>query len=96
MNNTVLHLIRKNAQLKASFVKNQIENHIDFYPFVAYKFSKYKRTNGGFSNFKNDEIEELNLSDTETIWDRIIFKLFKRISRKQGVLIHEFIKKNEI
>jgi colanic acid/amylovoran biosynthesis glycosyltransferase len=89
----VLHFIRKKSQLKASFIKNQIENHINFKPYVIfYQTIRDKENDGGFANEVNNGIELIDLGSDTTIYEEILFRVFKRISkRKQSKLIDSII-----
>jgi len=93
----VLHIVRKKSQLKASFIKNQISNHIVFKPYVAYLFENYKGNDGGFA--KHDYykgLTTLNLSGGIDLIDKLYYKLFRRISKKQFKRISSFITENNI
>jgi len=88
----VLHFVRKNTQLKASFIQNQIINHIDFNPVVV--FRKKVTTNqhdGGFSNDVADEIKIIDLGSDETFFEKILFRFFKRLSSRQQLKLQEYI-----
>ncbi|HCI55017.1 MAG TPA: glycosyltransferase [Bacteroidales bacterium] len=91
----VLHLIRKKSQLKSSFIQNQILNHIDFEPFVVFRFNNSKNSSG-FVEINEDNLNLLDLSDSETFPDRLCFFLFKRISKRQSKVLLNYINKNEI
>lgn len=92
----VLHFVRKKSQLKSSFIINQIINHINFIPSIAYKFEKYKEGHERIEWSFDKEIEELNLSLSENKWDKILFKFLKKITRKQATIIKEYIEKRKI
>ena len=92
----VLHFIRKSTQLRASFINNQISHHLDFEPFIVFRENKSKLNDGGFADFNLKEYNCLDLSENETIKEKIRFKTIKTLSKKQLLLIEDFIKKNEI
>ena len=62
----VAHFLRKNTQLKASFIQNQILNHIKYNPSIIYRYQS-ANNDGGFAEFNNKDIPLLNLS---------LFKMF--------------------
>jgi len=96
MSKKVLHFVRKKSQLRASFIKNQISNHKVYSPSVVYKFDRYKGIDGGFAEFDYTDLEEINLANYETIWSKFLYKVFKRVSRKQAQLIIDYIVKQKI
>jgi colanic acid/amylovoran biosynthesis glycosyltransferase len=95
MNINVAHFLRKYSQLKASFIKNQIENHILANPFVVYKMKLHKRE-GGFAELDEIGAQELDLSSNNTISGKIRLNLFKVINNEDVKSIRRFIEENNI
>jgi colanic acid/amylovoran biosynthesis glycosyltransferase len=89
----VLHLIRKNTHLKASFILNQIRNHIEFESIVAYYQMRDKTFDGGFSEVEQVDFEVVALDDNQNLWSRIKYKGFKRISSKAQKSLLSLIRK---
>ena len=92
----VLHFVRKNSQLRASFIYNQINNHIDFEPYVVFRKNVDKENNGDFADFDLNNHSFLDLSRQETLEEIILYKTFKTLSTRQTNLIFQFIKENQI
>ncbi|MFC2110894.1 glycosyltransferase family 4 protein [Bacteroidota bacterium] len=92
----VCHFVRKNSQLKASFIYNQIVNHRDFTPFIVYRKRVDKQFDGGF--VKNDDFKfpELDLSLGESVYEKLIYKFFKKLSGRQRQILIKFINDNNI
>lgn len=90
----VIHFIRKSSQLKASFIQNQILNHVKYEPQVVYRI----RTDvgGGFSELTNDKFDKLDLSKSETFFSKIKFKLTKLIDWNASKKISEFVKDADV
>lgn len=78
----VLHLLRKNTHLKASFILNQIRNHYEFKPMVAYYEMRDKTFDGGFSEVEQVDFDVIALDDNQSLLSKIKYKVFKRISPK--------------
>ena len=76
----VLHLIRKNSQLKASFILNQIQNHINYRPLVAFYEERSKAFDGGFSNSDDSDFEVFSLDAKPGLFSKLRYKIFKIIS----------------
>ncbi len=74
---TVAHFIRKNTQLKSSFIQNQILNHINYKPVIIYKYESAK-DDGGFADFHND-FPTLNLASGKKF--DFNFRYLKKLSR---------------
>ncbi|MFW5720827.1 MAG: glycosyltransferase family 4 protein [Bacteroidota bacterium] len=89
----VIHFIRKKSHLKASFIQNQIVNHINYEPYVVFR-QKQKNNiiDGGFARDLGKNIEILNLGEKESFFERIIFRYLKRLSKKQKTNLHQKIK----
>ena len=92
----VLHLIRKNTQLKASFIGNQIANHIDFQPYVVFRENRNGALDGGFAAFDLDEVAYLDLSQSATSYEDLLFKTTKTLSKRQVRSIIDFIENHQI
>lgn len=91
----VLHLIRKNSQLKASFILNQIQNHLDYEPFVAYYEERSKAFDGGFSDTEGSEFEVFALDSKPDFFARFRYKLLKLISSKAKEKLYSIIEKEK-
>jgi colanic acid/amylovoran biosynthesis glycosyltransferase len=91
----VLHFIRKKSQLKASFIKNQVNYPTDTNQFVVYRFNDGDKSETSFSDidFKG---KQLDLSAVSSKRDDIQFKLFKSITNKLVKTIKQFIDENNI
>jgi colanic acid/amylovoran biosynthesis glycosyltransferase len=96
MKNKVLHLVRKNTQLKASFINNQITNHNEFEPLIAFRKSINKKYDGGFGEIDLQKYKYLDLSQDETEWEKFYFKTIKHLSKRQVKNILEFIEQEKI
>ena len=92
----VLHLIRKNSHLKASFIKNQISHHILYQPFIVYRFFRSQTYDRSFADFDEDLYQCLNLAQDESIGERSIFKVLKMISNRQAERIEEYARENNV
>ena len=78
----VLHLVRKNTQLNASFIINQIRNHYQFKPIVAFYEKRDGTFDGGFSEAGKFDFDVIPLDGKINVWSKINYKVFKRISSK--------------
>jgi colanic acid/amylovoran biosynthesis glycosyltransferase len=96
MKRRVLHFVRKNSQLKSSFINNQISHHINFDPFIAFRKNVFESNYDGFVDYKLEENNYLDLDENETIIENIRFKTNKTLSGRQVLLIKDYIKKNGI
>jgi colanic acid/amylovoran biosynthesis glycosyltransferase len=94
--NKVLHFVRKNSQLESSFINNQIIHHNDFEPFIILRENDSNINNNGFTDLILKEYNFLDLSENETITEKIRFKTIKTLSKRQLIIIKDFIKKNGI
>ena len=92
---TVAHFIRKNTQLRSSFIQNQILNHIDYKPVIIFKYESNKN-DGGFAEFNNNEIPVLNLWDERDIYSKALYKYTKLITNKDVKKINEFLEKHKV
>ena len=91
----VLHLIRKNSQLKASFILNQIQNHIKYKPFVAYFEERSKAFDGGFSNAEDSDFEVFNLDSKPSLFSKLRYKILKEISPRAKRKLLELIQNQQ-
>ena len=80
MNNTVLHLVRKYTQLKASFIQNQILNHIEFEPKVIFCENRSSHIDGGFASVLPDNIMVHELEKKHTFFEKMRYKILKQIN----------------
>lgn len=78
---TVLHLVRKNTQLKASFIQNQILNHINYSPYVIFYENRDNQLDGGFANPLPPSIPVLSIASNQNILGDISYKAFKRLGK---------------
>ncbi len=92
----VLHLLRKNSQLKASFIFNQINSHIDFEPFIVFVEDRKKVNDGGFANFDLQEGNYLDLSKDLSYFENMRYKLIRSIPNRSVTKLKKFIKENKI
>jgi len=89
----VLHFVRKRPQLKASFIQNQILNHIDFEPVVIFRQSIAKSNyEGGFAAEVGQDIRVVDLGDDETLFEKTLFRFCKRLSFRQGKKLRMLVK----
>lgn len=95
MQKKVCHFIRKNTQVRASFIQNQINNHQRYKPFIVSKISSDKE-DGGFARFDGSEIEWLDLSGYERFASKMLYKSLKLISRNDKSVLVDFLKKNGV
>ncbi len=78
----VLHLVRKNTQLKASFIQNQILNHIDFEPHVIFYENRDIDIDGGFASSLPNTTPVFSISENMGIIDKLRYKAFKKLGKK--------------
>ncbi|MFA5405500.1 MAG: glycosyltransferase, partial [Ignavibacteria bacterium] len=88
----VLHLVRKSTQLKATFINDQITNHVKYFPFIVIKKILKKKYDGGFAEFDYNKYNICYLEDG----NYILYKYFRKISKSDIHKILNFIKDNEI
>lgn len=81
MKRKVLHFVRKNTQLKASFINNQISNHLDFEPLIVFRENVSKLNDGGFADFNLKEYNYLDLSESETMTEKLGSKPIKHYQK---------------
>jgi len=96
MGKRVLHFIRKNSQLKASFIKNQITHHINYEPFIVYRKKVDKTNDGGFADFDLNSFDSLDLSYNETIVEKIKYRTIRTLSKRQIRMIENFVSEKKI
>lgn len=92
----VLHFVRKNTQLKASFIYNQIANQQIFEPLIAFRIKNDNEYNGGFADIDLQKNKYLDLSQNEDNWDKLLFKSIKYLSKKHERKILDFIDQEKI
>jgi len=78
----ILHIVRKNTQLKASFIQNQILNHIDFEPHVIFYENRDNDIDGGFASSLPNTIPVFSISENQGIIDKLRYKVFKKLGKK--------------
>ncbi len=91
----VCHFLRKDTQLRASFINNQITNHIAYMPYVVYRIKRNKLNDGGFADF-NKTLTTLDVSNNESKLESLLYKLPKLLSSKQSNEIEKFLNINNI
>jgi colanic acid/amylovoran biosynthesis glycosyltransferase len=96
MKKKVLHFVRKNSQLKASFIYNQINHHRDFQPSIVTRKNVSKLNDGGFADFNLRTYDYLDLSENETLYEWGRFKTIKTLSGREILLIEDLIKDKKI
>jgi colanic acid/amylovoran biosynthesis glycosyltransferase len=89
----VVHLIRKNTQLRASFIQNQIINHIDFQPYVIYCEERSSAQDGGFATSIEQQINVYGLTAASGLPGKLKYKYFKALGKKQTARLLELIEK---
>ncbi len=71
----VLHFVRKESQLKSSFIQNQILNHIDFEPAVIFRQKKPGiGYDGGLADEISEHIKVINIGGDETEFEKKLFR----------------------
>lgn len=93
MSKTVAHFIRKSSQLKASFINNQISNHINYKPVIIYRYQS-QRDDGGFAEFNKKDIPTLDLSEGELL--NINYRYLKKISSRDTKRVIAFLKRHNV
>ena len=63
----VLHFVRKNTQLKASFICNQISHHINYKPAIIFREHRTNINDGGFATFNISKYLLKTLDTLKTI-----------------------------
>lgn len=91
----VCHFIRKSSQLRASFINNQISEHIRYEPFIIYRLNITKEFDGGFSKYIRKSIN-LDLSENQKLLDIFLYKILKKISEYHVTKIQTFLVENNI
>lgn len=89
----VCHFLRKSSQLRASFIKNQIINHLNYNPYLIYRLNRDNLYDGGYADF-NGEIEELDLARTQGYWEKLFYSGLKILTQTQLKRIKSFLKDN--
>jgi colanic acid/amylovoran biosynthesis glycosyltransferase len=87
----VLHIIRKNTHLKASFIQNQILSHVDFEPHVIYCEERSAEWDGGFAKAINRQIQIYNLANIAGRIAKLRYKYIKVLSKKQVKRLFELV-----
>jgi len=89
---TVCHFVRKSTQLRASFIQNQILKHINYSPSVILKYSSFI-DDGGFADVDENKLKILNLQVNENLKEKLLYRSFKVISKKDAKNIKVFLSK---
>jgi len=76
MGKKVIHLLRKQEQLQASFINNQIYNHINYKAVIAFR-------KGHKESFSKDSVGNhvYNIGSRELLFEKLTLKFFLRIGR---------------
>ncbi len=95
---TVAFFVRKKSQLKASFIKNQIEYLDNFRPVLVYKQVRNVNNpiDGGFANFAEEHYPVLSLAASGRLIDSFFYFFRKQISHKNTKTLEDFLKKNDV
>jgi colanic acid/amylovoran biosynthesis glycosyltransferase len=91
----VLHLVRKSSQLEASFMYNQISNHIEYKPYIIFRKASKGKDNGFAKNILS-RFSYIDLSEDESWYEKMLFKTVKTLSKRQILKIERFITDNQI
>ncbi|EFL50809.1 glycosyl transferase group 1 [Solidesulfovibrio fructosivorans JJ]] len=88
---SVVHFVRKSTQLRASFIRNQIQYHVRYAPAVVYK--QFSRQNdGGYAALDTAEgLPVLDLSQGATLVEKALFKLAYCLSGRDTSRIVRFL-----
>ena len=89
----VAHFIRKNSQLRSSFIQNQILNHINYKPVIIHRYNS-KKDDGGFAEFQRNDIPILDLSINKKL--DLNFRYLKKISKKDVLRVIDFLDKQNV
>ncbi len=92
MNKNVLHFVRKSTQLKATFIHDQITNHVNYKPFIVVKKKIDKKYDGGYADFDYTNFNILYLNNESDF----SYEYLKKISKREVFKILDFIKENDI
>ena len=87
----VLHFVRKDSHLRASFISNQIIGHNDYNPCVIFYEKRELKTGCGFSSGISDDIPVYHLAENENSYERLLFRVFKILSRRKKMRLCELI-----
>lgn len=87
----VLHLLRKNTHLRASFIQNQIINHIEFEPHVIYCEERDDHFDGGFADNVEIDIPIHSIADNPKFLARYAYKYLKLLSKSQKMKLHALV-----
>lgn len=97
MTKNVLHLVRKKSQLRTPFINYQICSNKEFKSLVTFRKSINKVKNGGeFDELDLIKIKQLDLSQDETKWEKLLYETMKCLSQKQIKKISDFVEKERI
>lgn len=88
----VAHFLRKNTQLRSSFIQNQIVHHINYKPVIIYRYYS-DRNDGGFAEYHYD-FPVLNLSEGK--YFDINWRYLKKIAKEDVKKIIDFLDKNDV
>ena len=92
MSKNVLHFVRKSTQLKATFINDQISNHINYTPSIVIKEQLDKKYDGGFAEFNFAKYKIIFLDYKKSI----SYKYCKKLSDAEVRKILNFVNENNI
>lgn len=92
----IAHFVRKDTQLCASFIYNQISYHIEYKPYIIFRKNETKENTNDFSDFILAGDNYLDLSEDENWYEKMLFKTIKILSQRQLKKIEMFINNNKI
>lgn len=87
----VAHFVRKNTQLRASFIRNQIAAHQKYQAAVVWRKNVSKPLDGGFADFDQEAHPALDLSQGEGWKEKVLFSGPKMLSGRQVNRVLEFL-----
>lgn len=87
---TVLHIVRKKSQLRAPFIRNQILSHSDYSPIVVFRMAARRPNEVGSRDIDGLRYPCLNLAENETPWEKLVFRVTRRITKRQASEIEAF------
>lgn len=91
----VCHFLRKSSQLRASFINNQISNHVNYQPYVINRIEVVADNDGGYAEFV-EPVTRLSLGETATKFEQFLYKGPKILSGRQVNKINQFLSNHAI
>jgi colanic acid/amylovoran biosynthesis glycosyltransferase len=88
MSGSVLHLVRKFLPLTYSFVRNQIDSHIAYRPYIVFK----EFVSGGpHAKFLTTKYPFWNLETTNSHCESFLYQMFRYVTRSDLAVIRRII-----